>query len=185
MAKSNEIWKAAYSDMRVQKRRTLLPAPSNNDSLNLPDADDIFSAVTPVKAGIREEPVVPDPDQTAPKLNAIGGVFARFLNEVQMQGTNPDVAIYKLIRENQVLLFCQSNAALNSFREFGARLMPGLARRGATHLIIERPEIYSADYSRLVLSAEKAGIKVESISARDTDASKLTLTALAAISKAL
>lgn len=182
MAKSNEIWKAAYSDMRVQKRKTLAPAPSNNDSLNLPDADDIFQAVScaPVQAS-----TTADPQQTIPQINAIGGVFARYLHEVQMQGTNPDVAVYKLIRENQVLLFCQSNASVNSFRDFGARLMPGLARRGATHLVIEQPNVYSEDFSRLVLEAEKACIKVELISTKDNEQSKLAITALVAISKAL
>lgn len=173
MAKSNEIWKAAYSDMRVQKRKPLTPDQNNTDLLHLPEADDIFASVSI------------DPKKTIPQMNAVGGVFARYLNEVQLYGTNPDVAVYKLIRENQVLLFCQSNAIVNSFREFGAILMPGLARRGATHLIIEQPEIHSEDYTRLVSEAEAAGIKVETISARDNDSNKLAMTAFVAITKAL
>jgi len=173
MRKTNEIWLAAYGDMRPQKRKSMAPNQNNSDLLCLPEADDIFASMSV------------DPKSTVNQLNAIGGVFARYLNEVQMHGTNPDVAIYKLIRENQVLLFCQSNAIVNSFREFGARLMPGLARRGATHLVIERPEIFSEDFSRLVLEAENAGLKVEAISPQDTDPSKNAITALAAISKAL
>lgn len=173
MRKTNEIWLAAYGDMRPQKRKSMAPNQNNSDLVCLPEADDIFASMSV------------DPKTTVNQLNAVGGVFARYLNEVQMHGTNPDVAIYKLIRENQVLLFCQSNAIVNSFREFGARLMPGLARRGATHLVIERPEIFSEDFSRLVLEAENAGLKVDVISPQDTDPSKNAITALAAISKAL
>ncbi len=173
MRKTNEIWLAAYADMRPQKRKSTAPNQNNSDLVCLPEADDIFASISV------------DPNTTVNQLNAIGGVFARYLNEVQMHGTNPDVAIYKLIRENQVLLFCQSNAIVNSFREFGARLMPGLARRGATHLVIERPEIFSEDFSRLVLEAKNAGLKVEEISPQDTNPSKNAITALAAISKAL
>jgi len=176
MAKSNEIWKAAYDDyLRPQKRKSMAPDQNNYNSSFLPDADDIFASVA----------VASDPKKTVNQINAVGGVFARYLNEVQMHGANPDVAIYKLIRENQVLMFCQSTAMVNSFREFAARLMPGLARRGVTHMIVERPEIYSDDFSRLILEAEKSGIAVEGISIRDIDQSKVALTALAAISKVL
>ncbi len=182
MAKSNEIWLAAYGDlMRPSKRKD--PAPDQNyqltedlpslkvDDSGLPDspisADSPDSSVN-AEAAIHEDPTITgdlppvvvsstvvdsadlesspnagpasDPKKTTTNINPIGDLFALYLQEVQTYGSNPDVGAYKLMRENRVLAFCQSNAMVNSFREYGARLMAGLAKRGATHLIIDMPK---------------------------------------------
>ncbi len=147
MAKSNEIWLAAYGDyLRPSQRKVEVPEPKNTDP-EVPNLQVEESAPLPQETQSNEPPqallaqaLFQNTKKTSVSLNAIGDIFARYLMEVQAYGTNPDVGVYKLIREHRVLAFCQSNAIMNSFREFGARLIPGLARRGVTHLVLEMPK---------------------------------------------